>query len=138
MLGPVCCLNDRLDVFVKKKGKATRAPSHRVHLQLDTLNFSEGLEIFLKYENRSLIRNNWDWRQTFRSSWEQSCGSPPTKSFRSSSYVSSAMVVENDSESKIQYFNKTFNKTSMRKSQHQITDCLVNHRLERVHKEGLV
>ena len=48
MLRPVGCLDDRLDVFVKKKGKATGATSHRVHLQFDALNLPEGLEIFLK------------------------------------------------------------------------------------------
>ena len=69
MLGPLCCsLFDRLDVFVEKKGKATRASSHGVHLQLDTLNFSKGLEIFLKYDIKCSIRNNFDGKQTFRSS----------------------------------------------------------------------
>ena len=57
MLGPLCCsLFDRLDVFVQKKGKATRASSHGVHLQLDTLQFSEGLKVFLQSENKNSIQ----------------------------------------------------------------------------------
>ena len=43
-------------------------------------------------------------------------------------------LIENDSESLIHYWNKL---DFYRSSQHQITDCFVNHRLENVHEEGL-
>ena len=109
MLGPVSCLDDRLDIFVKKKRKATGSASDRVHLQLNALNFSEGLKIFLKLENKSSALKITiagdkpsDHLVSIPVAIHQRRVSDPPRTSRQ------PWLIENDSESIIHYWNKYY------------------------------